>query len=142
MKIFCPYLKLIKAIDKNAKHFSALFVYIIYVSFGEEVKRMRMKISAVLLWLTGLAEAFLAIPFLGGSLVISTGYSVLGVMFVFHLITLFFCFREYSPKSGSILGIITSLLAWIPLIGWAMHLLTAVVLIFSAVIAERRRTRI
>jgi hypothetical protein len=103
---------------------------------------MRMKISVALLWLTGLAEAFLAIPFLGGGIVVSTGYTALGVMFILHVITLFFCFREYSPKSGSILGIITSLVAWFPLIGWAMHLLTAVVLIFSAAMADRRRARI
>jgi hypothetical protein len=93
---------------------------------------MKMKISVALLWITGLAEAALAIPFIGGSFVISTGYTALGVMFVLHAITLFFCFREYSPKSGSILGIITSVLAWIPLIGWALHLLAAFVLIVSA----------
>lgn len=98
---------------------------------------MRMKISTALLWITGLAEAFLAIPFLGGSVVLSTGYGVLGVMFVLHAITLFFCFREFSPKFGSILGIITSLVSWIPLIGWAMHLLTALVLLISAAVSNR-----
>ncbi|WP_033541860.1 hypothetical protein [Planococcus sp. CAU13] len=98
-----------------------------------------MKISATLLWISAIAEAFLAIPFLGGSLVISTGYSVLGFMFVLHAITLFFCFREYSPKSGPILGIITSLLAWIPLIGWALHLLSAIVLFINAASASRPR---
>ncbi|HSJ39311.1 MAG TPA: hypothetical protein VK945_13975 [Planococcus sp. (in: firmicutes)] len=91
-----------------------------------------MKTSVALLWITGLAQAFLAIPLIGGSFVISTGYSALGVMFVLHAITLFFCFREYSPKAGSILGLITSTLAWIPLIGWALHLLTAIVLLISA----------
>ena len=104
---------------------------------------MRMKISVALLWITGLAEAALAIPFIGGGFVVSTGYTALGVMFVLHAVTLFFCFREYSPKSGSILGIITSLLAWIPLIGWALHLLTAIVLIISAAVSgSRSRARI
>ena len=99
---------------------------------------MKMKTSVALLWITGLAELFLAIPFIGGGFVISTGYAPLGIMFVLHAITLFFCFKEYSPKSGSILGIITSGLAWIPLIGWALHLLTAIVLLISA--AESGRT--
>ena len=98
---------------------------------------MKMKISVALLWITGLAEAFLAIPFLGGGIVVSTGYTALGVMFVLHAITLFFCFREFSPKSGSILGIITSLLAWIPFIGWALHLLTAAVLVITAAMSGR-----
>lgn len=98
---------------------------------------MKMKISVALMWITGLAEAFLAIPVIGGSVVLSTGYSVLGVMFVLHAITLFFAFREYSPKSGSILGLVTSALAWIPLLGWAMHLVTAAVLIITAAMADR-----
>ena len=100
---------------------------------------MRMKTSVALLWIAGLAEAFLAIPFIGGGFVISTGYTALGVMFVLHAVTLFFCFREFSPKSGPILGLITSLLAWIPLIGWALHLITAIVLFFNASMAGRTR---
>lgn len=100
---------------------------------------MKMKISAALLWISAIAEAFLAIPLIGGSFVISTGYSALGFMFVLHAVTLFFCFREYSPKSGPILGLITSLLAWIPLIGWALHLLTAIVLFVNAAMASRPR---
>ncbi|RNF39462.1 hypothetical protein [Planococcus salinus] len=98
-----------------------------------------MKVSAALLWITGLAEAFLAIPFIGGGFVLSTGYGVLGVMFVLHAVTLFFCFREFSPKSGPILGLITSLLAWIPLVGWALHLITAIVLFVNAYVAGRTR---
>lgn len=99
---------------------------------------MKMKISVALLWITGLAEALLAIPFIGGGFVISTGYTALGVMFVLHAVTLFFCFREYSPKSGSILGIITSLVSWFPLIGWVMHLITAVVLLITAAMSGSR----
>jgi hypothetical protein len=98
---------------------------------------MRMKISVALLWITGLAEAFLAIPIIGGSFVIGTGYAVLGVMFVLHAITLFFCFREYSPKFGSILGIITSIVAWVPVIGWVLHLISAIVLLISAAVSNR-----
>src|SRR5690606_7398125 len=99
---------------------------------------MKMRISVALLWITGLAEAFLAIPLIGGGFVISTGYSVLGVMFVLHAITLFFCFREYSPKSGSILGIITIAIAWIPGIGWVFHLITADVLLITAAMSGAR----
>ncbi|RLQ85014.1 hypothetical protein D9754_15505 [Planomicrobium sp. Y74] len=100
---------------------------------------MKMKISAALLWVSAIAEAFLAIPFIGGSFVLSTGYAALGFMFVLHAVTLFFCFREYSPKSGPILGLITSLLAWFPLIGWALHLLSAIVLFINAAVASRPR---
>ncbi|AIY04787.1 hypothetical protein Plano_0822 [Planococcus sp. PAMC 21323] len=99
---------------------------------------MKMKISVALLWFTGLAEAFLAIPLIGGGFVISTGYTALGVMFVLHAITLFFCFREYSPKAGSILGVITSTIAWIPGVGWVFHLITAAVLLLSATFTRNR----
>lgn len=106
--------------------------------FKERLIHMKMKISAALLWISAIAEAFLAIPLIGGTFVISTGYSALGAMFVLHAVTLFFCFREYSPKSGPILGLVTSMLAWIPLIGWALHLLTAIVLFINAAFASRR----
>lgn len=98
---------------------------------------MRMKISVALLWVTGLFEAFLGIPFIGGSFVLSTGWGVLGVMFILHAVTLFFCFREFSPKAGSILGLITSIIAVIPFVGMVMHLLTAAVLLISAMTARQ-----
>lgn len=72
-------------------------------------------------------ELALAIPFIGGTIVLSTGYTVLGVAFVVHVIVFILALKLYGSKAGSVLGIVTSLLAWIPLVGWALHAITAVV---------------
>ncbi|GGE01607.1 hypothetical protein [Paenibacillus nasutitermitis] len=98
-----------------------------------------MKISRVLRFISAILEACLGIPIVGGLFVISMSYSPLMFMFVLHLITLFFCFRERSGKIGSIAGIVTSLLAWIPILGMIMHILSAIILFISA--ASDRESR-
>lgn len=92
-----------------------------------------MRASTIMRWVTGLGEAFLAIPVLGGAFVIGSGYSLLGLMFVLHAVTLILAIRDFSPKSGSIVGLVTSAFAWIPLIGWFLHAVSAVILIIQAV---------
>ncbi|MBW7457564.1 hypothetical protein ACFOLF_11390 [Paenibacillus sepulcri] len=92
-----------------------------------------MKISRVLRFISAILEACLGIPIIGGIFVISMSYSPLIFMFVLHLVTLFFCFRERSGKIGSIVGIVTSLIAWIPIVGMIMHIISAIILLISAV---------
>ena len=87
-------------------------------------------------WVKAIGEAFLAVPFIGGIVVLSTSYSILGVMFILHAVTLILAIRDHSAKSGSILGLATSIFAWIPFVGWFLHLVTAVVLAVQAVISR------
>lgn len=84
-------------------------------------------------WVTGGCELVLAIPFLGGLIVIGTGYVALGLMLLLHIVTLVLSTNQKEPGYGSIAGIITSVLAWIPFVGWFLHGLTAILLIISAV---------
>ncbi|MNW13908.1 hypothetical protein D3C71_2119840 [compost metagenome] len=60
-----------------------------------------------------------------------SGYSVLGFMFIFHLITLILSLKNNESIYGSVLGIVTSLLAWIPIVGWVLHLITGILLMVS-----------
>jgi len=90
-----------------------------------------LSISKALKWVSGSFEIFLAIPFLGAAVVIGTGYTALGFMFIFHLITLILSLRDRESIYGSVLGILTSLLAWIPLVGWGLHLITGILLMIS-----------
>ncbi|CAM3177360.1 hypothetical protein FITA111629_08025 [Filibacter tadaridae] len=96
-----------------------------------------MKFSTVMKWITALGEGFLAIPIIGGAFVIGTGYSALGVMFVLHVITLVLSIRDMQGKVGSILGLLTSVVSVIPVFGWFMHLITAIVLLISAITSRR-----
>lgn len=91
-----------------------------------------MSASKALKWITGSFEIVLAIPLLGAAIVIGSVYSVLGLMFILHVITLILSSKNNEPIYGSVLGIVTSLLAWIPFVGWVLHLITGILLMVSA----------
>lgn len=91
-----------------------------------------MKAAGTLLLLTGIFEGILGIPFVGGSIVLFSGYTALFVMLILHIVTLILCAQNNKPKAGSILGIITSVIAWIPVLGMILHIATAVVLLIAA----------
>ncbi|MDH6370772.1 hypothetical protein M2444_002557 [Paenibacillus sp. PastF-3] len=90
-----------------------------------------MSASKSMKWITGSCEIILAIPFLGAAIVMFSGYSVLGLMFILHLVTLIVSSKNQESIYGSVLGIITSLLAWIPFVGWGLHLITGILLMVS-----------
>lgn len=87
-----------------------------------------MKISRILKLITAIAETYLAIPIIGGLSVLALLWAPLVVMLVLHVITLVKSSNEKSSTAGSILGIITSIIAFIPILGWVFHATTAVVL--------------
>ncbi|WP_341415121.1 hypothetical protein [Paenibacillus filicis] len=91
--------------------------------------------------ITALLEAILGIPFIGGTIVISMSYTPLVVMFILHVVTLALALRESGPKIGSLAGIFTSLIAWIPFVGMVMHILTAIILFVSSFTGGTYRDR-
>lgn len=91
-----------------------------------------MNSAKTMLLVTGILELILGIPILGGLIVIGFAYVPLFVMFVLHVIALVLAAGEHRPRAGSILGIVTSLLAWIPILGMILHLCTALVLLITA----------
>lgn len=91
-----------------------------------------MSNSKMLKWITGSLEILLAIPVLGGLIVIGSYYTALGVMLILHIVTLILSKNNSEPIYGSVMGIITSLLAWIPFVGWMLHLLTGILLMVAA----------
>ena len=98
-----------------------------------------MTLSRILKFFSGIAELFLAIPVLGGALVLSSGYSLLGVMLVLHLVTYVLSRSNHEPAYGPAIGIVTSLLAWIPFVGWFLHLISGLFLLINS--AQRGRMR-
>ncbi|HZG74159.1 MAG TPA: hypothetical protein VEY51_21705 [Chondromyces sp.] len=83
-------------------------------------------------WITGGMEAVLGIPFIGGAIVLGNAWTPLGIMAVLHVITLLLAIRSGQAKAGSILGIITSMIGWIPFVGMTLHIVTAIVLVVDA----------
>jgi len=77
-------------------------------------------------------EAILAIPFFGAAIIIGTLYFALFIMLVLHIITLVLTKQDNGDSVGSILGIITSCIGWIPFVGMIMHILSAIFLMINA----------
>jgi hypothetical protein len=88
--------------------------------------------SRTLKLITGIGEGILAIPFLGGIIVVSFSWMPLIIMLILHIITMVISASERTSKSPSILGIVTSVIGWIPFVGWFMHLISAIVLLIAA----------
>jgi predicted branched-subunit amino acid permease len=97
-----------------------------------------MKTSNILKWITGGFEAALGIPVLGGLFILSTAWMPLFVMLVLHIVTLVFSVNENENKHGSILGIVTSVVGLIPLVGMVMHILTAIFLMIDAAKSHKK----
>lgn len=88
-------------------------------------------------WVSGAFEAFLGIPVIGGTFIIANGWTPLLFMLVFHIVIVIFSNKNGNRAYGNILGIITSLLGWIPFVGMAFHMLSALVIFIDA--ASRSR---
>ncbi|WP_028782258.1 hypothetical protein [Thalassobacillus devorans] len=91
-----------------------------------------MSSSRILKWVSGGLEAVLAIPVLGASIIIGLFWLPLVVMLVLHIVTLILTKKDGGKTTGSVLGIITSCLGWIPVVGWIMHILSAIFLMINA----------
>ena len=88
--------------------------------------------SKVLKWVSGGLEALLGIPILGATIVIGFLWIPLGIMLALHIVTFVLTKKDGGTTTGSILGIITSCIAWIPFVGMIMHILSAIFLMVDA----------
>ncbi|NGP45236.1 hypothetical protein G4V62_09830 [Bacillaceae bacterium SIJ1] len=90
--------------------------------------------------ISGIYEALLGIPILGGLIVVGFLYTPLFVGLILHVITLAIARKEGGPTAGSLFGIVTSCIAWIPFVGMIMHIISAFVLIFEGVKEKPMKT--
>ncbi|KSU81786.1 MULTISPECIES: hypothetical protein [Fictibacillus] len=93
---------------------------------------MNRNLSKTLKWISGGYEALLGIPFVGGTIVLSFAWTPLALALALHIVTLIFASKEGTAKHGSITGIVTSCIAWIPFVGMIMHIITAILLMVDA----------
>lgn len=85
----------------------------------------------VLALLATVFEGVLAIPVIGGSIVIGTYYGALGVMFLLHAAVL--VLRILDKKGDSLVapgfGMVASVLAVVPFLGFVLHVVTFILYI-------------
>lgn len=89
-------------------------------------------ISKTLKWVSGGFEALLGIPIIGGTIVVSFLWTPLVLALALHIATLIFSAKEGTARHGSILGIVTSCIGWIPFVGMIMHIISAIILMVDA----------
>lgn len=76
-------------------------------------------------WISGSIEAVLGMPIVGGIIVLSLAWTPLVVMLAFHIVIVVLSKKAGVKSPGNVLGIVTSVVGWIPLVGMVMHILTA-----------------
>ncbi|MGF7050231.1 hypothetical protein J2T13_004756 [Paenibacillus sp. DS2015] len=89
--------------------------------------------SKLLKWVTCAIEAFFAIPLIGGGFILSYGWTPLFVALILHVIAILSLLKDRGSIIGNGLGVITSLVGIIPILGWIMHAVTALVLLIEAI---------
>ncbi|MEK4220557.1 MULTISPECIES: hypothetical protein [Bacillus] len=88
--------------------------------------------SRVLKWVAGGLEAFWGMPIIGGMIIVSMFWIPLVIMLALHIVSLIIAYKADKKIVGHILGIITSAVGWIPIVGMVMHIITAVFLMLEA----------
>jgi hypothetical protein len=83
-------------------------------------------------WVSGGIEAVLGIPILGGSIVLGFGWTPLLLMLVFHIVVLVLSKKVGVKATGNIIGIVTSVIGWIPFVGMIMHIVSAIFILRDA----------
>jgi hypothetical protein len=88
--------------------------------------------ARILKWISGGLEAALGIPLLGGTLVVSLLWTPLVVTLILHIVAVVLSKQENRPITGNILGIVTSCVGWIPIVGMIMHIISAIIILVEA----------
>ncbi|WP_042352575.1 hypothetical protein [Bacillus massiliigorillae] len=91
-------------------------------------------------WVAGGLEALLGIPILGGTIILSLAWAPLAIMLVLHIVIVVFASRNGVKASGNILGIVTSCIGWIPIVGMILHILSAIFILLDAAQNQKAMT--
>ncbi|MCL6603397.1 MAG: hypothetical protein K6T94_11020 [Paenibacillus sp.] len=98
-------------------------------------------LAKLLKWGSFAYEAFLALPIIGGLFVLSNAWIPLGFAFVLHVAAIVVLLRERGPIIGNVIGVVASIIGFIPFVGWIMHAITAVVLLVEGISTSRKTRR-
>ncbi|AYC28897.1 hypothetical protein [Paenisporosarcina cavernae] len=88
-----------------------------------------------LLYIALLVEGIMALPILGYIVAAGTAYLLLVVSFVIHVINFMYLSRWGANNRPAIMGIVSSVLGFIPFIGFVLHVITF--LMYLAAVQKR-----
>ncbi|WP_214847092.1 hypothetical protein [Exiguobacterium sp. s193] len=101
----------------------------------------RQESLRTLKWVSGGLEAILGIPFLGGLIVLGSGYNALWLMLAFHIVVVVLTARAGNVSKGNIVGIVASTVGVIPVVGMLLHIAAAITILLDAAFGNRIITR-
>jgi uncharacterized membrane protein len=90
-------------------------------------------------WAMFLYEGFLAIPILGGWFIIHNHYSPLWIALLLHVFASIIGFKSKQSIVGHASGVVTSILGFIPIVGWILHCVTTVILLVEGIISVLKK---
>ncbi|NGP46685.1 hypothetical protein G4V62_17675 [Bacillaceae bacterium SIJ1] len=96
-----------------------------------------MSLPTILKWVTGVIEAGLGIPFIGGIFIVANGWAPLWIMLVVHVVVLLINRSHKKRIIGPAFGIGASLLGFIPVVGMISHIVAAIVLLIDAYVSTK-----
>ncbi|GGE68676.1 hypothetical protein [Priestia taiwanensis] len=86
-----------------------------------------VRVLTTLKGVNGVLELLIAFPFLIGLSSLAKIWELLVIMFFLHMLTLLLLIiTKLSYKTGSLLGLLASIVGFIPFIGMLLHISTAV----------------
>lgn len=92
-----------------------------------------MSFAKILKWGLFAYEAFLAIPIIGGTFIVANGWVPLWIALILHLVAFFVSKQAKISAVGNGIGMVTSLLGFIPVVGWFFHCITAIILLVEGI---------
>lgn len=84
--------------------------------------------SQNLRFISAIFESVLAVPFLGGFFVLLTAWTALLGGIVLGIMGIVYANKEHKSREGFIWQVVANSLGWIPVVGWILHLVAAIVL--------------
>lgn len=81
----------------------------------------------------GLIELFFAIPILGGAIILANSWIPLILLVILHAMGTYYANENGKRKIGHILGIVGNIIAFIPVIGWLVHVIVGVTLLIHGI---------
>ena len=77
-------------------------------------------------------ELTLGVPLLGAVIVIYSLWTVLLLMLALHVVGLIISIKNKEMSTGHIVGIVASVIGWIPFVGMISHIITGIFLLVEA----------
>jgi len=105
---------------------------------GNAMDNISKKNLNIMKWISGGCEAFLGIPIVGGTIILSLAWIPLFIMMAVHVIIIVIALKsKHDLPTGNIIGIGASVLGFIPGIGMVLHIVAAVFILLEALKTQK-----